>query len=242
MVPSRIKFTNPPYHISEFLTHWTGRDKKDVEAFNILSKIIETKQLKFSQNTITPALSKATVKNQMICFTDTPIIQSLKHCEKYNQFGISFNKESLIDYGANPVLYIVSTRYAHQEFLTDQSFQGLFELNKEKVLFSWMNSILQPFDNGFSDSYEREWRIVRLLPFPWLDNEIKRGGPFHEYPFKGEITRVFVEKPIPKEDFYLNFEPKIIENIVVPEHFEKEAIELIKKNNLTCELILIENS
>jgi hypothetical protein len=233
MVPDRVKLLEKPYHISEFLTHWTGREKDDEKSFDILSKIVDSKELKFSKcliSPINPTGRKA--ENEMICFTDTPILQSRKHCEKYNFFGISFNKKQMMEYGANPVLYLVESRYDHQDFHIDLTFKGILESNKEKNLFSWIGSIFQPYDKGHSDYYEREWRIIRLLPFPWLDNAINYGGSFEEYPFKGKLRSESIDSGVPNHSFYMEFEPNIIENIIVPEHYENEGIELLKRNGI----------
>jgi hypothetical protein len=241
MVINRIKLIDPPNHINEYLTHWTGRSKDDKRSFEILSKIIDSRKLKLAQNLISHPISSSTLKGEMICFTDTPIEQSLEHCKKYNYFGISFNKTEMMEYGANPVLYLVNSRREYQEFYTKQNFKNLFETNEDKILYSWIGSTFQPYDSGYSDFYEREWRIVRILPYVWIDNEIKRAGPYYEYPFKGDISRETFDNGTPHhQEFYISFDIGVVENIIVPTDYEKLAIELLNRNNLKCELILLE--
>lgn len=243
MKPTRVKLDNPPYHISKHLTHWTGRGKTEEEAFSILSKIIDSKELKFSVCPISPNRFEWKVTNEMICFTDTPIRQSFEHCKKYKSFGISFNKIKMMEYGANPVLYLVENRYKNQKFITDMGMKTLFEYNRHESLFSWVGSIFQPYDNGHSDYYEREWRILRLLPYPSLEEQIKQKGSFDEHPFKGKIRIEPINNPLPlekRENFYLSFDFDVIDNIVVPPDYEGPAIDLLKRNNLECELIILE--
>lgn len=50
MGTKRMKLTETPDHINKYLTHWTGREKTEQQAFDILSKIIDTRKLKFNQN------------------------------------------------------------------------------------------------------------------------------------------------------------------------------------------------
>ncbi|KIC89838.1 abortive infection system antitoxin AbiGi family protein [Flavihumibacter sp. ZG627] len=173
----------------------------------------------------------------MICFTDTPIKQSADHCSRYNYFGISFNKEAMIEYGANPVLYLVDNRQPHQGGLNEIRPRD----NEQLGLVKWIDSMLQPYDTKqFSDGnwaefYEREWRINRILPFDWTATAELLKGSHKEYAFEGTIRKVK-----DAEEFYLPFNKSIIENIIAPLSYKARARKLIKDNNLDCELILIE--
>lgn len=236
-----------PNHINRFLTHWTGREKTDEVAFNNLTKIVESFKLKFSDCVTTYPEAAFTSVNKMICFTDTPIDQSLNHCKRYNYFGISFNKEMLIEYGANPVLYIVNNRRSYSEFM-----ETYFQLkrpnnNEESNLLSWVRSCFQPYDTklyydkDWAEFYEREWRIIRIQPFHWLEYSETILGKNNEYPFKGKIHRVQKSDNVNDEEFYLQFDKNIIENIIIPSDFDREKVkELMRQNNLDCELIIIE--
>lgn len=232
-----IKLAKNPNHINKYLTHWTGRNKSRIEAFDNLSKIVNSCELKFSGNRISFPSTDLTINMQMICFTDTPIKQSADHCSRYNYFGISFNKEAMIEYGANPVLYMVDNRQPHQDAINEIRPPG----NEHLGLVKWIDSMLQPYDTKqFSESnwaefYEREWRINRILPFDWITTAEHLNGSFNEFAFEGKIRKVK-----DADEFYLPINKAIIENIIAPLSYKARARKLIKDNNLDSELILIE--
>ncbi|MBI5217598.1 MAG: hypothetical protein HY958_01535 [Bacteroidia bacterium] len=245
-----IELLTSPNHINPYLTHWTGRKGDDKKAFEILETIISRKQLKFGINRTSYPFANVKVKDCMISFTDTPIEHAIDHCRRYNYFGISFNKEKLIKYGANPVLYIVNNRKHHQAFFSDLKWRGMLPAsnNFERNNLTWILSIMQPYKTrnlekkGFPEYLEREWRIIRVLPSNLTENSIAIGGPYNEK-FSGTIS---VKNEIKKgkniETFFLNFNPTIIENIIVPNHYKREGDDLLKRNNLKCEIIVIKNS
>lgn len=236
----QVTLKNPPDHINEFLTHWTGRKCND--SFEILSKIVDTQELKFSPNNISFPNAEWKTTNEMICFTDTPISQSLEHCKRYGLFGISFNKKELIEYGASPVLYIVDNRREHQVYIKEKLTRVIFPNNHTKSLLTWYDSIGQPYNTGEISQYaEREWRIIRILPYASIKLQEETRGPFNEYPFKGTIRRNEISKQPIKEDFFLKFHKNLIENIIVPKSHIEEGKELLKRNGLDCELIVINN-
>ncbi len=78
----KIKFVDPPEHINPYLTHCTGRSKSDEEAFEILSLIINSRELKFGQNTISYHSAKPIVKQAMICFTTGSLLW-FRHPQTY---------------------------------------------------------------------------------------------------------------------------------------------------------------
>ena len=238
----KINFYDQPDHINTYLTHWTGKDKDDQRAFDNLMKIVETKELKFSQNQTSFSNPTTTVTNLMICFTDTPIRHSLEHCKKYGYFGISFNKERLIHYGANPVLYLTDNRQENQEFLNNLYFFR----NDESLRINWISAVTQPYNtkpndpNHYPEFLEREWRIAgRVLPHHYLETAEQHQGTHDEYPFEGEIRRQQNSTNLNDEDFFLQFSTDIIENIIVASGFKKEAEKLLIQNKLNCELILL---
>lgn len=246
-----IIFENPPNHINKYLTHWTGREKNCEEAFITLSKIIKSKKLKLSccDNGFEYVSGKK-MSVPMICFTDTPVEQSLEHCQRYNYFGISFNKEKMIECGANPVLYMVKNRKSNQEFLIDfgmtkyGSFNDFFyHNNKLRNKLSWFSSISQPYktkkvtSKGFAEYLEREWRIVRVLPDTFYKNSIETGGNYSEN-FEQEIQ---CEIESNEEVCYLPFEYSFIENIIIlnEDKYINQCENLMKELGLTCDLVLV---
>lgn len=254
-----IKFENPPNHINKYLTHWTGREKNCDEAFDTLCKIIKSKKLKFSRcNNGFDYKSGKKTSLPIVCFTDTPIEQSLEHCQRYNYFGISFNKEKMIECGANPVLYMVNNRIKHQELLFNMQsanasyFTDLkryfYKNNEERNLFSWVLSITQPYvtkkvkSKGYSEYLEREWRIIRVLPTTFTKNTIETGGNYNEK-LKQKIECEYEMKEN-EETCYLPFENCFIENIIVlnEDKYINQCESLMKEVGLTCDLILVDKT
>ena len=239
-----IKFNDKPDHISEYLTHWTGRAKTQDEAFAILKKIIETAQLKFSYNLVSFPDNKSMTSNLMVCFTDTPIKYAKEHCKKYGYFGISFNKNKLIGCGANPVLYLMDNRREYQSYFLNFLMNSTTELNNEKkILVNWFASAGQPYNtkpydiNHFPEYFEREWRIAgRVFPYLWIESDEKYRGKYNEYEFDGEMQRQLTGND---EDFFLKFDEDIIENIIVPESFHLQAEQFLAEQKINSELILL---
>lgn len=245
----QIALEKNPIHINPYLTHWTGRDKTNEKALSKLKQIISNSELKFGICTTSYPKALINIKDIMICFTDTPIELSSDLCKKYNFFGISFNKEKLIQCGANPVLYIVENRKHHQEYLGDLKATNMFPYknNQERNNIAWLLSIMQPYKTvglekqNFPQYLEREWRIIRVLPSKITKASILAGGDYFE-PFCPDIrSDEKIKNGEIKEIFYLKFDPLIVENIIVPISFKDEAIKLMKEKNIECELIVIDN-
>lgn len=246
-----IKLKKEPDHFCEYLTHWTGRKKSPKEAFEILEIIVSSLELKFTRNLVSfPDLNEK-VSGSMICFTETPLNQSRIHCQNYGHIGISFNKQALIEYGANPVLYLSKNRESNQKVLTNLIFFRSSDLkNEEKVNFNWFSSMLQPYnmepenEKHLAEYYEKEWRISgRLLPYFYIEDEEKRFGKFNEYNFQGNIiSKPSIDPKIADETFFLKFQKEIIERIIVPKDYKEKAMELMSKNNLDCILTIIEEN
>lgn len=238
-----VKLIKPPDHINRYLTHWTGRGKGKKESFEILSIIVNTNELKFTPCKISYPDDIWKTTNEMICFTDTPITQSYNHCKKYNYFGISFNKDKIIEFGASPVLYIVENRRCHQKGMKQHTTTTIFENNEIDNLITWYDSIGQPYNTEDLFQYEeREWRIIRILPYKSNKIQEEARGPYNEYPYKGTIRSQPSSNKLKEEDFFLKFDPDIIENIIVPEEYIKEGQELLNRNKLKCELIVLINN
>jgi len=247
-----LRLNNRPNHINPYLTHWTGgydankkKFKDEQSSFEILSLIIKGKKLKFGHHNNGYPDSTTEVSSTMICFTDTPIKQSKDHCKRYQHFGISFNKEALIKEGANPVLYIVPNRKIHQLFIATLRVFGRVDNfnNDENNLYAWLPAIMQPYKSnkpesfGFPEYLEREWRIIRILPSTQVTNSILHQGSYKD---QFDDKNISCEFENGNETFYLNFDYKIIESIIVPSNYETDAINLMKSNKLKCKLIIID--
>jgi hypothetical protein len=257
--PIHIKFADPPNHISEYLTHWTGRDKCDDVAFDILEKIVKSKKLKLSPcpNHFKKA-DGSTNSVSMVCFTETPIEQSLDHCNTFGFFGIGFDKQDMAKLGANPVLYIVKDRKYYQEKFSNiywnelqEKWQGQMEIPFDiRNNLSWFLASTQPYTdefNGKTREYysQREWRIIRRLSFGITDAEIKRWGQIddgfdtNEIKCEDEIKDVNGVSQNVLVD-WLSFPQTSIKNIIVPAKYENEVKKLILNENLVdCDILLV---
>jgi hypothetical protein len=254
-----VKFLGTPNHINRYLTHWTGRGKSDAEALNIICQIIKTRTLKLSP---CPNIfnnndgSKNTVP--MVCFTETPIEHSIEHCNKFGFFGIGFEKQDMIKLGANPVLYIVPNRKYYQDTLNIYYWKELkekwgaqtdvpFEIRNN---LSWLLSVTQPYSdilNGTEREYyeQREWRIIRMLPYGVTNAEIQKWGPIDDG-FKLNEIKIDNEERIingVSENFligWLSFQQESIKNIIVPKKYRDEIIKIKEKENLIdCDILLV---
>lgn len=127
-------------YISKELTHFVGKGKRQEEQYSILLDILKSGVLKtfLEQNEKYVVLEcKELVSSQMphgpvedmyqpqvVCFCDIPVEDLEIHMRKYGRFGLSFLKPFLIEYGANPVLYVAnnsgSLDVAPGEALKDQ--------------------------------------------------------------------------------------------------------------------------
>jgi hypothetical protein len=247
-----IKFCDPPNHISKYLTHWTGRGKTSDEAFDIVRKIVESKKFKLSscpnnfRNT-----TGSTNSVPMVCFTETPIKQSHDHCKRFGFFGIGFDKCEMIKLGANPVFYITNARKYYQEKFKNiywnelQEYLGVqteipFDIRNT---LSWFLASTQPYTddfNGKTREYysQREWRIIRLLPFDITEAEIRRWGPIND---GFNIDEIKCNYDTPEVLIgWLSFPQISIKNIIVPIKYKNAASKLIQDENLIdCHLLLV---
>jgi len=98
-----------------------GRGKTPDEQYDVLmNKILKTGSLTHGPNhdlaarrTLGLDLSKPIstdemLKYQVVCFCDIPKDDLHLHVSKYSKFGVSFQKEFLIDRGACPVFYVAN--------------------------------------------------------------------------------------------------------------------------------------
>lgn len=227
---------NKPNYISNSLIHWTGNNKTDKEALNTLNLILESSALRFCKNRINyerknehKNISDIIFETQMICFTDIPIEHSFSHCTRYGFMGISFEKEKLIKYGANPVLYYLKNRKNEIDFFDDTNPVGSDETGN----ISLIRAMFQMYDSGHSEYYEREWRINRILPSSsHCEENNKNLFEIDQKRFKGKVF-------LKDEYYYMEFDKKIINAIVVKNDFRNEATQLMEKHKLNCKLILI---
>lgn len=102
-------------YISNYLTHWLGRNEESDDCrFKLLKKILKDRALLYGRCGWNFSSKWGGINNPenfkipMICFTDIPFSESLPHREKYSSFGISFDKGYLVQCLAAPVGYAIN--------------------------------------------------------------------------------------------------------------------------------------
>jgi hypothetical protein len=141
--------------INNTLVHWTGRNKNDENAFEVLKKIISSQKiyLSYCPNHPTPVDEPSTRENindkktMMVCFTDLPLKYSKTFCKKFGTFGIGFNKKKMIEYGANPVFY---TTAKHLDRIKNTN-SLINKLISEEIDREWKDENL---NNGIGENYQ----------------------------------------------------------------------------------------
>jgi hypothetical protein len=235
-------------YINNVLVHWTGRDKTDEDAMHTLTSICNEKILRLSY---CPKYvhQEYKPKSEMVCFTDIPLRFAKEHCAKFGKFGIGFNKQKMIDYGANPALYTTVKHFDRIKKLADllariedlekdrewkQDIEPYSFTEDETIAFQEVTDFLQEYsykNNDFSDYvtyYQREWRLTfRSLTFA-------DGKKSHEPGmscFDNTDTNNYSLFKFNKED---------VEYIVVPIRYWWPSIKLAKK--IKCKLKIYEIS
>lgn len=173
-------------YINNTLVHWTGRGQKDSDAMKILSAICaeEILRLSYCPNYVSEEYKP---ESAMVCFTDIPLWHAKEHCKVFGKFGIGFNKQRLIEYGANPALYTTRQHFERikklanllarmEDLEKDREWKEEVEpynfTEEETLSFQEVTDFLQEYsykNNDYSDYvtyYQREWRLTfRSLPF-----------------------------------------------------------------------------
>ena len=234
-------------YINNCLTHWTGRNVDENDAFLILKSICEEKILRLS---FCPNYVQTDYKptSQMVCFTEIPLEFSAEHCGIFGKFGIGFDKQNLINYGANPVFY---TTKAHLERIKKLSvlLSSMRELEKDRewkedsqpfsfseqqtIALNEVTDFLQEYSYKNEDYkeyityYQREWRIsFKTLPLANGDT-VQTPGMGSFYMKEGITYPIFL------------FDRVDVKYIIVPRLFKNKARPLAQQ--LQCDLKIYEN-
>ena len=102
-------------YTSEVFWHFVGRRKSDEDSYKILLSILGTglrvgpKPTSVIFRIPEPGGNTTRVKLDgypVNCLADIPLKDLPLHIRRYNQFAIGFHKESAINFGFNPVLYV----------------------------------------------------------------------------------------------------------------------------------------
>ena len=113
-------------YTSEVLWHFVGRRKSDEESYKILISILQSNlrvgseatsvilhRLEQDGNTARVELEGYPVN----CLADIPLKDLPLHVRRYKQFAIGFHKESVVNFGFNPVLYVNQFSQEFSEFI-----------------------------------------------------------------------------------------------------------------------------
>lgn len=225
--------TSDRKYINSSLIHWTGRAKNQDAACSILENICREQILRL---TYCPTYVQESLKPRvaMACFTDIPLDHSREHCSKFGQFGLAFNKQKMIEYGANPVLY---TTGRHLDRIRNISnlLERMKDLEKDR---EWRSEV-EPFNFSLDETtalievlgllqeysyknddgtdyvtyFQREWRLTfEVLPFA--------GGNTEHIP---GMSSFYVREGISYGVF--KFDKSDIEYIIAPAGYEKRALD-----------------
>lgn len=104
-------------YISKELTHFIGKGKRKEAQYKLLIKILREGWIAYpNHNTVDRVglvvnLNKKISQNEMyfpqiVCFCDIPVEDLALHIKKYSSFGISFNKDFIVQHNGVPVHYI----------------------------------------------------------------------------------------------------------------------------------------
>ncbi len=104
-------------YISKELTHFTGQGKRKGSQYKLLIKILREGWIAYPKHNTETRVRLAINPNakisqnemyfpQMVCFCDIPVEDLTLHIKKYSSFGISFNKDFIVQQGGVPVHYI----------------------------------------------------------------------------------------------------------------------------------------
>lgn len=216
-----------PY-ISNELVHWTGRNKPEQAAFDIVVDIVTHKRLLLRNADTTSKDSEVTSRTGMVCFTDIPLPLSQLHCERFGRFGIAFHKRNMMAYGANPVLYYTP----HNANLIDNLYRKYLKQGLEKETLELTQAIgqltcfLQTYAYTENEDdinyYQREWRIaygtqpLQKVGGSW-DGPVQPG----QYQMVGN-----------NEGLWLGISPDDIAYLVVPRRWKDEALDLLNQLNI----------
>ena len=194
-------------YISSELAHFVGRGLDKNAQYKILLKILKEgwithpphdPKIKGSYNIYQGAsFSDNKMFNpDMVCFCDIPIADIGLHISKYSPFGLSFEKDFIIQKGGSPVFYIPRQAWVYFDNVEkDQYFdvmvEGLHEyfdkiqlnfpeLKKKERAYSYfiytqLFSYIKFYDQSLPDDHEenfymeREWRVFDNLNFSFKD-------------------------------------------------------------------------
>jgi len=104
-------------YISKELTHFIGKGKRKESRYKLLIKILREGWIAYPNHNTEVRVELVINPNvkisqnemyspQIVCFCDIPVEDLTIHIKKFSSFGISFNKDFIVQQGGVPVHYI----------------------------------------------------------------------------------------------------------------------------------------
>lgn len=212
---------------NKYLLHFTGRDKTDQKAYEILKIILDTNELLMSYCP-TFATERFEKHFMMACLTDPEKVDINQHRHIFGKFAVAFNRKSMEKYGANPVLYVTTKNLAHinSQMGLLRKFEDLnkdrewkedvesYQFSEEELLsFYFTAGLSQELKyKGERDNYfQSEWRILYQPDLFLGQNKENMPGMIRPSSLNG------------KNVGYLKFDVRDISYILVSEEYAKQA-------------------
>lgn len=209
------------------LLHFTGRERADNDAYEILKIILNTSELLMSY---CPTFAKETFEKRfmMACLTDPEKVDITKHRSLFGNFAIAFKREPMIIYGANPVLYVTTKNLVHiesqicmlkkfEDLNKDREWKEEIEpyqfTHDELLSFYFTAGLSQELEyKGKKDNYfQSEWRILYQPDLFLGHGKSNEPGMIRPSSLNG------------KNVGYLKFDEQDVSYILVPEQYAEKA-------------------
>lgn len=100
-------------------------------------------------------------KHRSVCFTEVAIDKAVRHALAHGRWGIALDRDWLVGQGARPVKYLTARETYEQRYRQDEH-SGV-----PNHSFWDDTPFLSPTLPTYEYSWEREWRHVGVLEFPW---------------------------------------------------------------------------
>lgn len=212
---------------NKYLLHFTGRNKTDQDAYDILKIILATNELLMSY---CPTFAKENFERRfmMACLTDPDKVDINVHQQTFGKFAVAFDRESMEQYGANPVLYVTTKNLARinsqmgllrkfEELNKDRDWREDIELYQfsedEFFSFYFIAGLSQELKyKGEKDNYfQSEWRILYQPDLSLGQNNENKPGMIRPSTLQDKIVG------------FLKFASRDISYILVSEEYAKQA-------------------
>jgi len=237
-------------YISNELTHFVGRSLDTKDQYSVLQDIISSGFLshpphdkRIVGNLVVNPEAKLSENEmflpQVVCFCDIPIEDLPIHIRKYGPFGLSFEKEFIVQHGGAPAFYIpyfarVKSEWGYPPEMMNKasSSDELQELAKgfnKADYFDWMVKFYLEF---FDQIEDRICEAKIGSDFPYNIHEVVELQRFINFHILSYTKFFNHDLPDDHNDNYyferewriignLNFELDDISRVIIPKSFAK---------------------